>query len=57
MMPSGASWCSRSAASSWENIQVLPIIRLRNAYVTRQGLTIVPRLDLFITAMQITATP
>ena len=37
--------------------QVLPIIRLRNAYVTRHGITIVPRLDLFLTAMQITATP
>ncbi len=37
-----------------EQHQVLPIVRLRYAYATRGGLQFRPRLDTFLTAMQIT---
>ncbi len=36
---------------------VLSIIRLRTAYVSRRNLIIVPRLDNWLTAMQVTAAP
>ena len=38
-----------------EQHQVLPILRLRYAYAVRRGLQFRPRLDTFVTAMQITA--